>query len=158
MVWETLVSDNKFVFINCGKYIVLWAGKICWALCCHRTLHISMHKCRTTFFVVHFCNSELFYCVLPFWKKIPRKIDFILNRHTWKNILVCLKKFCHFGTRSYCLWNCICRKKIWTFIDYISWYLIGHMTIWIRFVGTKGGVLEALLPAMWSSGHQCIFQ
>ena len=24
--WEKVVSDNKFVFSNCEKYIVLWAG------------------------------------------------------------------------------------------------------------------------------------
>ena len=30
-VWESKVSDNKSVFGNCGKYIVLWAGKIWWA-------------------------------------------------------------------------------------------------------------------------------
>ena len=26
---ETIVSDDKLVFSKCGKYIVLWAGKIC---------------------------------------------------------------------------------------------------------------------------------
>ena len=31
----TVVSDNKFVFSNCEKYIVLWAGKICWAIWFH---------------------------------------------------------------------------------------------------------------------------
>ena len=25
--WEKVVSDNKFVFSNCKKYNVLWAGK-----------------------------------------------------------------------------------------------------------------------------------
>ena len=30
VVWscDILVSDNKFVFSNCEKYTVLWAGKI----------------------------------------------------------------------------------------------------------------------------------
>ena len=32
---EKLVSDNKHVFSNCEKYIVLWAGKICWVTCFH---------------------------------------------------------------------------------------------------------------------------
>ena len=32
---EKLVSDNKLVFSNCEKYIVLWAGKICWVTCFH---------------------------------------------------------------------------------------------------------------------------
>ena len=31
-----VVSDNIFVFSNCDKYIVLWAEKICWAICFHR--------------------------------------------------------------------------------------------------------------------------
>ena len=31
-VWETVVSDNKFVFSNCKNYIVLWAGKFCQAM------------------------------------------------------------------------------------------------------------------------------
>ena len=26
-----VVPGNKFVSSNCEKYIVLWAGKICWA-------------------------------------------------------------------------------------------------------------------------------
>ena len=30
--WETVVSDNKFVFSNSEKYIVLWAGGICFHL------------------------------------------------------------------------------------------------------------------------------
>ena len=30
-VWENIVLDNKFVFSNCEKYIVLWAGKVRWA-------------------------------------------------------------------------------------------------------------------------------
>ena len=34
-VWEYIVSDNKFVFSNYEKYIVLWAGKICWSTCFH---------------------------------------------------------------------------------------------------------------------------
>ena len=34
-VWETIVSDNKFVSSNCGKYIFLWAGKVCLAACFH---------------------------------------------------------------------------------------------------------------------------
>ena len=41
--WETIVSDNKFVSTDCGKYIVLyftllssfWAWKIFWATCFH---------------------------------------------------------------------------------------------------------------------------
>ena len=36
-VWETLVSD-RFVFINCEKYIVLRAVKICWAMCFHKVV------------------------------------------------------------------------------------------------------------------------
>ena len=27
---RTIVSENKFVFSNCEKYIVLWNGKNCW--------------------------------------------------------------------------------------------------------------------------------
>ena len=33
--WETIVSDNKFVFSNYGKHIVLWAWKICLTTCFH---------------------------------------------------------------------------------------------------------------------------
>ena len=29
---ETVLSDNKPVFSNCEKYIVVWAGKICQAI------------------------------------------------------------------------------------------------------------------------------
>ena len=32
-IWKTIVSDNKYVFSNCGKYIVLWAGEISFATC-----------------------------------------------------------------------------------------------------------------------------
>ena len=49
-------------------------------------------------------------------------------------------------------------EKIWTFVDYISLRLIGHVTIWVRFVSTKGGILEYLLSTMWSFWHQWIFQ
>ena len=31
LAWETIVSDNNFFPSNYGKYIVLRAGKICWA-------------------------------------------------------------------------------------------------------------------------------
>ena len=34
-IWETIAADNKFVFSNCEKYIVLHAGKNCWAACFH---------------------------------------------------------------------------------------------------------------------------
>ena len=34
-VWEIVVSDNKFFFSCFEKYIVLWAGKICWATAFH---------------------------------------------------------------------------------------------------------------------------
>ena len=30
-VWEDIVSNNKFAFSKCEKYVVLWAGKVCLA-------------------------------------------------------------------------------------------------------------------------------
>ena len=94
----------------------------------------------------------------PYWQEITWKFGFISNMLTWKNILVHLKKFCHLGTGSDCLWNIVFVGKIWILFDYISWCLIGHMTVWIRFVSTKDGLSEYILSAIWYFGHQCIFQ
>ena len=42
---ETVVSDRKFVASNCEKYIVLWAGKICWAIYFHLySRNLSLRK------------------------------------------------------------------------------------------------------------------
>ena len=35
LTWETIVSDNKFVFSNWEKYAVRWVGETCWATCFH---------------------------------------------------------------------------------------------------------------------------
>ena len=35
VTWEMVVSDNKFVFSCFEEYIVLWTGKICWAIGFH---------------------------------------------------------------------------------------------------------------------------
>ena len=32
---KAMVSDNKFVFSSCEKYIVQWTWKICLAICFH---------------------------------------------------------------------------------------------------------------------------
>ena len=96
--------------------------------------------------------------MLPLWQEIEWKFDFTSNMHTWKNILVHFKKICHLSTGLCCLWNIVSVEKIWTFVDYISLCLIGHVTIWVRFVSTKGGILEYLLSTMWSFWHQWIFQ
>ena len=43
--WETIVSCNKFLFSNCGKYIVLWTENICQATCFHPySPNISLQK------------------------------------------------------------------------------------------------------------------
>ena len=43
--WESVVSDKKIVFSNCEKYIVLWARKVCWAICFHLySPNISLQK------------------------------------------------------------------------------------------------------------------
>ena len=31
LVWEDIVSNNKFVFSKCEKCVILWAGKVCLA-------------------------------------------------------------------------------------------------------------------------------
>ena len=36
LVWEMVVSGNKFVSSNCEKYIVLWTEEICWTNMCFR--------------------------------------------------------------------------------------------------------------------------
>ena len=33
--WEFIVSDNKFLFSNLEKFIILWAGEVCWATYFH---------------------------------------------------------------------------------------------------------------------------
>ena len=43
--WEMVVSDNKFVLSCLEKYVVLWAGKICWAIDFHLySPNISLQK------------------------------------------------------------------------------------------------------------------
>ena len=43
--WETIITDKKFVFSNWEKYIVLWAGDICRAICFHSySLNIRLRK------------------------------------------------------------------------------------------------------------------
>ena len=54
--------------------------------------------------------------------------------------------------------HCNYVEKIWSLVNYISWWLIGHITIWIRIISAKGGFPEYLLSAMWSFVHQCIFK
>ena len=34
-IWGCIVLDNKLVFSNFGKYIILWARKTCWNICFH---------------------------------------------------------------------------------------------------------------------------
>ena len=44
-VLEFIVSDKKFTLSNSEKYIVLWAGKICWSTCFNLcSLKISLPK------------------------------------------------------------------------------------------------------------------
>ena len=88
---------------------------IMWSLDQH---YIFLCKNAKQFFVAHFCNFELFYCLLPFCQEIKWKFDFISNINTWKRILLHLKKFCHLGTMLYCLWNI---KFIKTTISLDAW-------------------------------------
>ena len=65
-----IVSDNKFVFSNCGEYIALWARKICWNKCTLNMILISSGSSRCFFllkifisyfyFLVFFCFNNIF--------------------------------------------------------------------------------------------------
>ena len=75
--------------------------------------YIFLYKnTRKFFFAGHFCNFQLFYCLLPFWQEITGKFDFISNMHTWKNIIVHLKNL-PFGQQVILpLKHCLYRKNL----------------------------------------------
>ena len=90
---------------------------------------------------------------ITFWEEITWKFVFISSLHTWKNIILCSKRFCDLCTIPYYLQKIASVEKIWTLVNYISWCLTDHMAIWTRFVNGSGGFSEYLLSAMWSFGH-----
>ena len=122
------------------------------------TLYISMQKCKASFFDAHFLQFWFFYyCLLPLWYKITRKF-------VWFFFQICIlertfEKILLFGHQVIMhLKHCNYVEKIWSLVNYISWGLIGHITIKIRIISAKGGFPEYLLSAMWSFVHQCIFK
>ena len=93
-------------------------------LLCHLLINITYFyaKMQDNFFVAHFGNFELFNCLLPLWQVVIWKHAFISNMHTYKNILVHLKKICHLGTTLYCLWNILQKKfELWSTISLDVW-------------------------------------
>ena len=117
-----------------------------------------VQKCKASFFDAHFLQFWFFYyCLLPLWYKITRKFFFfffqicILERTFQKILLFGHQVIMH-------LKHCNYVEKIWSLVNYISWGLIGHITIRIRIISAKGGFPEYLLSAMWSFVHQCIFK
>ena len=136
-VWLSLTSREQLMPPECSKHQVLinniyktckYNKYVCIYLSCDLLInithsHIKMHG---NFFCSIFLQFWAFYwCLLPFWEEITWKVDFISDIHASKNILVHLKKFCHFGTRLYCLWNTVFVEKNSTLVDYIFWCLIG---------------------------------
>ena len=72
LVWEDIVLDNKFVFCNCEKYVVLWAGKVCWAT------HFHLYSPKTRLWKEKFSRQ-------PF-KNISRTLPCELNLTWWGEI------------------------------------------------------------------------
>ena len=61
-------------------------------------------KMQDSFFCCTFLQFWAFFLMLlPFRQEITWKFYFISNVHTWRHMLMHLKKFCHFGTELYCL-------------------------------------------------------
>ena len=94
-------------------------------------------------------QENLFWCTfLEFWAFLLMSITILARDYVelwfsskyayFKEHINVLGKILSFDTRLYCLWNIVCVEKDWTLVNYISWCLTGHLTIWIRFASTKG--------------------
>ena len=131
------------------------------------TLYISMQKCKASFlcknarqvFLMHIFYSFDFFTIVCYHcdTRSHGNLFFfffqicILERTFQKILLFGHQVIMH-------LKHCNYVEKIWSLVNYISWGLIGHITIRIRIISAKGGFPEYLLSAMWSFVHQCIFK
>ena len=123
------------------------------------TLHISMQKSKAIFFLHIFCVFRAFLLFVTILARDHIELCFYFKNAYLKEHIGAFEKILPFGHRVILpVLSIASVEKIWTLVNYISWCLICHMTIWIKFVSTKYGFSEYLLSAMWSFGQQCIFQ
>ena len=90
--WEMAFSKNKFVFSNCEKYTVLWAKKICWAICFHLYSpkarfwkdKFSQQNFKKISWQLHLCKLLLYIKFTFSWTwTFQKKISQVIYHITW---------------------------------------------------------------------------
>ena len=181
-LWKILPTGNDTIFhytvFELWAYVSVIARKISW------TPESKLVQVMEVFQNNHFLSSDLLINIVYFYAKMQGKffwctfftvliflllfVTTVIQDHTeicfFFFFQICIlertfEKILLFGHQVIMhLKHCNYVEKIWSLVNYISWGLIGHITIKIRIISAKGGFPEYLLSAMWSFVHQCIFK